>query len=107
MARMTVKEFVAKGFLREANRQFFHPLGLALEVTKEADGSQKFSDELQDYRDDPEGMIFQDLSGDEKVSQTQEIERLRLEKAIVRRQRFGFVIQPLGHKFEETPQDGK
>jgi len=28
-----IKEFQELGFLQEANRQFFHPHGLALEVT--------------------------------------------------------------------------
>ena len=30
--RIDIKEFRAKGFLQEVNREFFHPLGLALEV---------------------------------------------------------------------------
>ena len=30
--RMSINEFQKKGFLQEANRLFFHPLGMALEV---------------------------------------------------------------------------
>lgn len=33
--RIDIKEFRAIGFLQEVNRQFFHPLGLALEVVTE------------------------------------------------------------------------
>lgn len=30
--RMNIKEFREEGYLQEVNRQFFHPLGLALEL---------------------------------------------------------------------------
>jgi DnaJ-class molecular chaperone len=33
--RIDIKEFRRIGFLQEANRQFFHPLGLALEIVEE------------------------------------------------------------------------
>ena len=38
-----IKEFVSNGFLQEANRQFFHPLGLALEVRVNGDGEEHLS----------------------------------------------------------------
>lgn len=31
---LNIKEFREKGYLQEANRRFFHPLGVALEVTQ-------------------------------------------------------------------------
>lgn len=55
--RIDIKEFREKGYLQEANRRFFHPLGLALEVIVEEDGSERLGG-VWDYRDDPEGMIF-------------------------------------------------
>lgn len=35
MAKMSVKQFYQEGYLREVNRCFFHPLGLALEIVME------------------------------------------------------------------------
>ena len=55
--RMDLKDFVAQGFLQEANRQFFHKVGLALEVIVDDDGTTKMGG-VWDYRDDPEGMLF-------------------------------------------------
>ena len=48
------------GYLQEANRGFFHPLGLALELRR--DGDQLAILRVWDYRDDPEGIRF---DGDE------------------------------------------
>lgn len=48
-----LEEFCDVGFLQEANRQFFHPLGLALEVNV-AKGTMR----VWDYRDDSEGVVF-------------------------------------------------
>jgi len=50
-------EFRSEGFLQEVNRCFLHPLGLALEVVVNEDGSEVIGG-VWDYRADPEGMIF-------------------------------------------------
>lgn len=55
--RIDIKEFREEGFLQEANRLFFHPLGLALEVIIEEDGTEKLGG-VWDYRSDPEGILF-------------------------------------------------
>ena len=52
-----IKEFGEKGYLQELNRLFLHPLGLALEVIEEADGSETLGG-IQDYRDDPNGITY-------------------------------------------------
>lgn len=57
--RMSIREFREQGFLQEANRLFFHPLGLALEIVQEGDGSERLGG-VWDYRDDPEGVYFAD-----------------------------------------------
>lgn len=57
IVRMDVAEFREAGFLQEANRLFFHPHGLALEVVVEDDGSERLGG-IWDYRDDPEGVVF-------------------------------------------------
>ena len=54
---LDVKEFREKGYLQEANRLFFHPLGLALSVDIDKEGNESFGG-IWDYRDDPEGMTF-------------------------------------------------
>ena len=56
--RIDVKEFREKGFLQEANRKFFHPLGLALEVIINDDTGEEILGGIWDYRDDQEGMFF-------------------------------------------------
>lgn len=63
--RIDIKEFRDKGFLQEANRLFFHPLGLALEVIVDDDGGKVTLGGIWDYRDDPEGMFF----GNEMINQ--------------------------------------
>lgn len=67
-----IAEFCALGYLQEVNRQFLHPRGLALEVTKEADGTEHLSG-VWDYRDDPEGVIFNQGAIDHK--KISEVER--------------------------------
>lgn len=85
--RIDIAEFRELGFLQEANRVFFHPLGLALEVVIDAcpeclgHGKRAFDREKRegglppcpncdgagkierlggvwDYRDDPEGIAY-------------------------------------------------
>lgn len=54
---MAIREFQDLGYLQEANRLFFHPRGLALQI-RMVDG---YATEMQiwDYRDDPEGVVFE------------------------------------------------
>lgn len=52
-----VKEFREKGYLQELNRQFLHPLGLALSIEINEDGTENLGG-IWDYREDPEGMRF-------------------------------------------------
>lgn len=81
---MNIKEFREKGFLQEANRLFFHPLGLALEIEINVeDRSEKISG-VWDYRDDPEGVLFgEDMLSPDKA---QRINELRMSKQIIRHQ---------------------
>jgi hypothetical protein len=54
---MSLAEMVEGGYLQEANRRFFHPLGLALRVTVD-ETKQPVSLDVIDYRDDAEGVFF-------------------------------------------------
>jgi hypothetical protein len=56
--RMTPKEFRELGYLQELNRQFLHPLGLALEMVIDTDTGAEAFGQVWDYRDDPEGIVF-------------------------------------------------
>ena len=90
--RMDITEFMQLGFLQEANRQFFHPLGLALEVIIEEDGSCRLGG-IWDYREDPEGIVFADPLEADKSAMVSE-ERKRHEKTRIAL--FGgWVIQPV------------
>ena len=87
---MDIKEFREQGFLQEANRLYFHPLGLALEVAINHDGSESLGD-IWDYRDDPEGMLFGKNMIDPKKSNN--IKKLLESKRITRTKLLGKIIQ--------------
>jgi hypothetical protein len=89
--KISAKEFREEGYLQELNRQFLHPLGLALEVIVNDDGTEVFG-QVWDSRDDPEGIIFgDDLIDRDKV---QKIFDESVAKAASRKEALGFVIQP-------------
>ena len=56
-AKLSVTEFRELGYLQELNRRFLHPLGLAIEVQINPDGSEELGG-IWDSRDDPEGIIY-------------------------------------------------
>lgn len=68
-----LKEFQEKGYLQELNRRFLHPLGMAMQVSKDNETGEVSFLGFIDSRDDDEGFIF-DF---EKVSD----DRLALMKA--------------------------
>ena len=82
------KVLIEDGYLQEANRQFFHPLGLALELNKQ-DGTIK----VWDYRDDPEGMAFS-----EKVNLLPKAEKviiIEAQRYAARKKALGYWVQPV------------
>lgn len=89
--KISTKDFREQGYLQELNRQFLHPLGLALEVKVDAAGEEHFG-EVWDYRDDPEGMIYG--PGMIDATKTDRIRHEQHEKANSRRQLLGYYIQP-------------
>ena len=54
---MDVKEFRENGYLQELNRTFLHPLGLAIEVKINEDGTEELG-RIWDYRKDKEGLHY-------------------------------------------------
>lgn len=94
--RMDLTEFRDAGYLLEVNRQFFHRLGLALEMTLEEDGAICLSGVL-DSRDDPEGFAFAELDEHDAERIQHIIDELAAIDA-VRLERFGWTVQPFGAK---------
>lgn len=96
--RIDIAEFRRLGILQEANRLFFHPLGLALEVLKEEDGSECLGG-VWDYREDPEGMTYAFPDTEEYrrlfVENADRVSALRDQHAAARIEKFGDVVQPL------------
>jgi len=91
--RIDIKEFRKFGFLQEANRQFFHPLGLALEVIIDEETGEETLGGVWDYRDDPEGMLFK--SEEINLEKAANVRKLFQKKAQHRLDNFSFVIQTL------------
>lgn len=89
--RIDLTEARALGVIQEVNRQFFHPLGLALECIVQDDGRVSALGGIWDYRDDPEGMAFvdADLATDDARSKAAAIAQLRESKVAARRALFG------------------
>lgn len=89
---MPVAEFRSAGLLQELNRRYLHPMGLALEVVQEADGTERLGG-VWDYRDDPEGMVFGEAPDVEKAAT---VDALFDVHRAVREERFGWHVQPAG-----------
>jgi hypothetical protein len=83
------QEFIDVGFLQEANRKFFHPLGLALQVDPES-GEMK----VWDYREEPEGIVF--ANGVIAMSKIHAVAAERSRHLSTRRKLFGSAIQNAG-----------
>jgi hypothetical protein len=84
---LDLKTFRDDGYLQEANRQFFHPLGLALGIDAEFRNLY-----VVDARNDPEGYIFdesQDLQP--RADRLDEIMEARVDGRIGA---LGYWIQP-------------
>lgn len=98
--RIDIKEFRALGFLQEINRQFLHPLGLALEVIVDDEGNETLGG-VWDYREDPEGMFFSPKSlSSEKAHHVENLReskvktRLQYEEGGVETDMYGIQVVP-------------
>ena len=92
---MTVKEFRRLGLLQELNRQFLHPIGLALSVNQRIGTDEESFGYILDERDDPEGIVYADSEVDEEFYQRAlALENERIAFAKIRLEALGFAIQP-------------
>ena len=98
--KLDIKEFREKGYLQELNRGFLHPLGLALEVTVNDDGTESLTG-VWDYRDDPDGITY-DLAN----SDTDRLERFKRNAVYItdrRQNRYNDRIKHIGSWQEQIP----
>jgi len=95
--RIKIKEFQEFGYLQEANRLFFHPLGLALEVSTDASGLRLGG--VWDIRGDPEGILFDHFD-------LKKVERVRIEATLRRRVRADLPeCNPMGTQVRQLHKD--
>ncbi len=93
-----IGEFVARGYLQELNRQFFHPLGLALGIVVVPNEPDPRAARLRVTRtDDPDGYEF---GGETAFSQSDIVRGTRIEAEQAeglawRQEHLGYGIQPL------------
>jgi molecular chaperone GrpE len=96
--KIDIKDFRENGYLQEANRRFFHPLGLALEVSIE-DGKELISG-VWDYREDKEG-IYYDIQNSESERKEKFLKNKNFidselkERGEIRKSELGFKIEPI------------
>jgi molecular chaperone GrpE len=96
--KIDIKDFRESGYLQEANRRFFHPLGLALEVSIE-DGKELISG-VWDYREDKEG-IYYDIQNSESERKEKFLKNKNFidsqlkERGDLRKSELGFKIEPI------------
>ena len=96
--KMDIKEFKEKGYLQEINRQFLHPLGLALEIITINNGVTVLSG-IIDARDDPEGVVydFQNRKSNSiSLKKKEFIEKEMKKRCEIRKKNLGFDIEPIG-----------
>lgn len=90
MAEMSAREFRNQGYLQEINRQFLHPLGLAMCVDMD---ENTFC--VLDSRHDKEGWRFDDTDGDYDYEKRKDSIKLEVEKRKgPRTKALGYWIQP-------------
>jgi len=97
--KMSIKEFREKGYLQELNRQFLHPLGLALEIEIDEAGSDKLGG-IWDYREDKEGIYYDLENSSENRKQASYkkwkfIYDQKLNRHDYRKNHLGWVLEPI------------
>jgi hypothetical protein len=97
--KIDIKEFREKGYLQELNRRFLHPLGLALSIIINDDGTEVLSD-IWDYREDEEGIYYDIKNASEerknKFEKNKEFIDKEFEDRFNKRKKIlGFDIEPI------------
>lgn len=97
MKYLSVKEFRDLGLLQEINRRFLHPMGLALSVIMKEDGSISGFGKISDYRDDADGMRYDEefLKSNDCIEKFLSVENLFAAKKEFRENNLGYHVQPI------------
>ena len=109
---MSAREFYQAGYLQELNRQFLHPLGLAIGVSLSKEHGEeskcRFLPYVIDVRSDLEGITFDESVTSEEVFQKKAayIRAQQVARCAVRLKTLGFNIQPVP-KVLSTPLSDK
>jgi len=98
---MSLLEFQQRGYLQEVNRQFLHPLGLALMVSVGESSGLVEAWGIVDYRHDPEGIVFDEITP-EMVAHAGDIATEWATRIEARNALIGNMIQPLTRAAEEA-----
>ena len=104
---LDIGELKDLGYLQELNRQFLHPLGLALEVCRDVDDDTGETGPwtlggVWDYRDDPEGMRYADeyLRSDEAIAKADHVYSESMGRR-EGREKLGYWVQPLPRPYQQ------
>jgi len=97
--RIDIKEFRESGYLQELNRRFLHPLGMALEIRQESDGTETLGG-VWDYREDEEGIYYDLVNSDnERLDKFHKNEQFVFDEMMKRSEKrsemFGSNIEPI------------
>ena len=94
---MDAEYFVKQGYLQELNRQFLHPLGLALSYMIDSVTQKYELGYVIDCRDDPEGIIYDemDINSAEMRKKAENVRKEYFRFSVTRKRKLGFVIQPI------------
>lgn len=95
---LSAEEFRRLGLLQEVNRQFFHPLGLAMAVTLDSITGEMTLGPILDYRDGSGGVVFEDLSDADSLMKFESVQDMQDKFRAARIRRFGAIVQPIGGK---------
>lgn len=100
--KMDLIEFMEEGYLQEVNRQFLHPLGLALSLDVNADTGEAIELSVFDARDEDDyGIVFADLTSEEDRRKWKRIVDEADSRDQDRIKKFGFILQPIGSTVDE------
>jgi hypothetical protein len=95
--RIDIKEFRELGFLQELNRQFLHPLGMAMEIVVEDDGTERLGG-IWDSREDPEGFVFAGFTPEQIAESQAKADKVLAAQTAGHERRnriLGFALQPV------------
>ncbi len=100
LKQISLKEFQDLGYLQEANRLFFHPLGLCLEVLIDHRTKELSLSGICDYRDEVGGVAFKSLDDEVSSQKAISVQREREKRRAAREKLLGGVVQSIGSNIE-------